>query len=270
MTRMLVALGVTSVLGAACNATASAVTHTASPAAAARAELAATGRLRLGFPANPPFFGQRDAASGHWNGLAIGLGQALAAQLGVSLEPVIFADPEQTYQALASGQVDVVLAPLQVRPASTTGTEAVVSLEHTYLVRSGSPLADAADVDRPGVKVGSVAGSPHTAFLASHLQHAQLEQVATDADGAAALAAGRIDAFAEARPVLAGMAGNIPGSRILNGAFFTPGFGFAVVSIHNRGAAFVSSFVAAALASGQVQRAVDAVGKPGLVAGAVA
>lgn len=267
MRRMLVALGVTSVLGSACGATASAVTHTTSPAAAARAELAATGRLRLGFPANPPFLGQRDPASGHWNGLAIGLGQALAARLGVSLEPVMYADPEQTYQALASGQVDIVLAPLQVRPASTTGTEAVVSLEHTYLVRSGSPLANASDADRTGLKVGSVAGSPHTAFLASHLQHAQLEQIATDADGLAALAAGRIDAFAEARPVLAGMAGNLPGSRILPGAFFTPGFGFAVMSSHTKAAGFVSSFVAAMLASGQVQRAVDGVGKPGLVVG---
>jgi polar amino acid transport system substrate-binding protein len=196
------------------------------------------------------------------------MGNALAKRLGVSLVPVQNGGPDQTYGALQSGNVDVVLAPLQLKPDGVSSTSAVVSVEHTFLVRADSALKSAADVDRQGVRVGGVGGEGHTAFLASHLQHAQLVKFASDAQGLAALAAGQIDAYASGRFALVDMASQVPGSRILDGTFFTPMLAFATLSSHSIGAAFLNTFAASELSSGEVKRDIDAiVARPGVLAG---
>jgi len=199
--------------------------------------------------------------------VAISLGNALAARLGVTLAPVQYADAGAAYQALESGKVDIVLAPIQAKPDGTSSTQAVLSLEHTYLVRSNSPLQSVSDVDSQGIKVGSAEGSPHTAFLANHLQHAQLIPFPTEADALAALAVGKIDAYANVRFALAGLMAKVPGSRMLNGTFFSAGFGFVTSSMHAKGSAYLNSFVASELSGGQLEQLVHALGKPGVLAG---
>ena len=271
MKRVLVAIGIASMLGAACGgAPGSGSNASASPGigGAARADLAPTGRLRLAFPASPPFLGQQDPQSGKWKGLAITMGNALAAQLGVSLVPIQSPGPAQTYQALQSGSVDVALAQLQLKPDGVSSTGAVVSVEHTFLVRADSALKSVADVDRQGIKIGGVGSEGHTAILGSRLQHAQLVRFNSDAQGLAALAAGQIDAYASGRFALVDMSSQIPGSRILDGSFFTPMLAFATLSSRSTGAAFLNTFAVSELSTGQVQRDIDAiVARPGVVAG---
>lgn len=270
MKAMLAGLGLAAIFGAACGGTAAAtVTAPARPSAEAiaRADLAPTGHLRLGFPATPPFLGQLDPTSGQWKGLAVSLGNSLAAKLGVSLVPVQYADPEQAYHALLAGQIDVVLGPVLAKPDGTSATVPAVSVEHTYLVRAGSVLQNASDVDQPGIRVGSVAGSPHTAFLKAHLAHATLIPFATDADALAALAAGHIDAYANARLALAGLMTKVPGSRMLGGAFLNAGFGFVSLSSQAKGVAFLNSFLETEASNGTLQQLVQAIGKPGVLAG---
>jgi polar amino acid transport system substrate-binding protein len=268
---IVVIVGLVSMLGAACGGTAASGSSTSSspnPAAVARADLAPTGQLRLGFPAAPPFLGQQDPGSGQWKGVAISLGNALAASLGVTLAPVQYPDPGAAYQAVESGKVDIVLAPIQGKPDRTTSSQAVLSLEHTYLVTSHSSLQSVSDVDVQGIRVGSAEGSPHTAFLASNLKHAQLIPFPTDADAVAALAAGHIDAYANVRFALAGLMGKVPGSRMLNGTFLSAGFGFVISSQHAKGSAYLNSFVASELSGGQLEQQIQALGKPGVLAGA--
>ena len=269
MRTILVIVGAVLMLGTACgNAPAgSSSGSSGSQTAGARADLAPTGKLRLGFPAAPPFLGQQDAGSGRWNGLAISLGNDLAEKLGVSLAPVQYPDPGSAYAALMSGEVDLVFAPIEAKPGGTVGTTAVISVEHTYLVRSGSTLQSVSDVDRQDIKIGSAAGSPHTAFLASHLAHAQLVPFPTDADAVAALAAGHIDAYANVRFALAGLMAKVPASRMLTGSFFSAGFGFVTLSKHDKAGAYLDSFAGSQLSGGQVEQLIQALGKPGVVAG---
>jgi polar amino acid transport system substrate-binding protein len=212
--------------------------------------------------------GQQDPQSGKWKGLAITMGNALAAKLGVSLVPTQDGSPNQTYQALQAGNVDVVLAQLQLKPDGVSSTGAVVSVEHTFLVSAGSALKSVADADRQGVRIGAVGGEGHTTFLASHLQHAQLVKFTSDAQGLAALAGGQIDAYASGRFALVDMSSQVPGSRILDGSFFTPMLAFATLSSRSTGAAFLNTFAVSELSTGQVQRDIDAiVARPGVVAG---
>jgi polar amino acid transport system substrate-binding protein len=212
--------------------------------------------------------GQQDPQSGKWKGLAITMGNALAAQLGVSLVPIQSPGPAQTYQALQSGSVDVALAQLQLKPDGVSSTGAVVSVEHTFLVRADSALKSVADVDRQGIKIGGVGSEGHTAILGSRLQHAQLVRFNSDAQGLAALAAGQIDAYASGRFALVDMSSQIPGSRILDGSFFTPMFAFATLSSRPTGAAFLNTFAASELSTGEVKRDIDTiVARPGVIAG---
>lgn len=269
----LVLLGVASLLLAACAGGGGSTTAASSPSASAgvRADLAPTGRLRLGFPAAPPFLGQKDPGSGQWKGLAIAIGEDLANRLGVPLAPTQYPGPPPTYQALQSGQVDVVFAQVQLKPADVSSTGVVVSVQHSFLVKANAPLSNVGDVDRNGIKVGSNATEGHTPILAAQLKHAKLVQFNSTESGIAALAAGQIDAWADGSAALASVSAQIPGSRILDGSFFTPMFAFETRSSHTDGVAFLTSFAASQLASGAIKQDIDStVGKPGVLAGAPA
>ena len=270
MRPVLVALAVM-IVGVACGGAATSAGATPSAAAAAKAELAPTGHLRLGFPAAPPFIGNQDPSSGQWKGLAITLGDALAKSLGVPMVPTQYPDPLTTYEALESGKVDVVLAQLQVRPDGVGGSGAALSVQHSFLVKGDSSLHSVSDVDRQGIRIGSNATDGHTPFLASHLMHAQLVRLSSDDTGLAALVSGQIDAWADGRFALTDMTSQLPGSRILDGSFLTPMFAFSTESAHANAATYLNAFVAAQLASGAItQDIATIVGKPGVLAGAAA
>lgn len=258
-------------LGVACGGATSSGGSTPTAMAAARAELAPSGQLRMGFPSGPPFLGNQDPSSGRWKGLAITLGNALAKSLGVSLVPTQYPDAPSTYQALVAGKVDVVfaqLAPPQQMPNGVNSTGAVVSVQHTFLVRADSSLQSVSQVDSQGIRVGSNASDGHTGFLTSHLQHAHLIKMSSDDAGLAALSSGQIDAWADGRFALPDLATELPGSRILDGSFFTPMFAFSMLQARSDAATYLNAFVQSELSSGAVKHDIDqAVGKPGVLAG---
>lgn len=273
MKHRLVVLGVALLFAAACAGGGGSTIAGSSPSASAavRADLAPTGQLRLGFPAQPPFLGQKDPSSGQWKGLAIAIGEALAKSLGVPLSPTQFAGPPLAYQALQSGQVDVAFAQVQLKPGGVSSTGVIVSVQHSFLVRASATLSTVADIDRDGIKVGSNAMEGHTPILAAQLKHAKLVQFTTTGAGVAALAAGQIDAWADGRAALEGVSAQIPGSRVLDGSFFTPMFAFEAQASHTDGVAYLDSFAATQLSSGAIKQDIDTiVGKPGVLAGAAA
>ena len=269
----LVLFGVASVFLAACAGGGGTPSAGSSPSASAavRADLAPTGQLRLGFPAQPPFLGQKDPSSGQWKGLAIAIGEALAKSLGVPFAPTQYAGPPLAYQALQSGQVDVAFAQVQLKPGGVSSTGVIVSVQHSFLVKASSSFSNVADIDRAGIKVGSNAMEGHTPILAMQLKHAKLVQFNSTGAGIAALAAGQIDAWADGRVGLEGASTQVPGSRILDGSFFTPMFAFETQSSHTDGISFLDSFAATQLSSGAIQLDIDKIiGKPGVLPGAAA
>lgn len=273
MKHRLVLFGVALLFLAACGGGGGSTTAGSSPSVsgAVRADLAPTGQLRLGFPAQPPFLGQKDPSSGQWKGLAIAIGTALAKSLGVPLAPTQFAGPPLAYQALQSGQVDVAFAQVQLKPGGVSSTGVIVSVQHTFLVKANAPFNSLADIDRDGVKVGSNAMEGHTSILAAQLKHAQVVQFTSTGAGIAALAAGKIDAWADGRAALDGVSAQIPGSRVLDGSFFTPMFAFEIQASHTEGAAYLDSFATSQLSSGAIKQYIDTIiGKPGVLAGAAA
>jgi polar amino acid transport system substrate-binding protein len=76
----------------------------------------------------------------------------------------------------------------------------------------------------------------------------------------AALAAGKVDAIAFSRESLTGIAGKVPGSRILEGGFMNSTTSIAVPKGKPQSLATVTEFIEEAKASGLVRKALDDMG----------
>ena len=66
---------------------------TPSVSPAARAELASTGKLRVGLILSNQVLVTKDPGTGELRGVTVSLGKALAQRLGVPFEPVGYANP---------------------------------------------------------------------------------------------------------------------------------------------------------------------------------
>ena len=267
----LVSLAVIALVGmAACGSSAapagSPTSHNATAgrvSAAVLAELAPSGRLRVGIPADPPFFGVKDPSSGALRGIGVELATALGQQLGVPVATVPYADFAGTIAASRSGAWDVAILP--VNPQATavaTLTAPFLLVPHSYLVRTDSSIRTVAHADQPGVRIASETGAPHTAVLAGQLTHAQLIKVDSKEAGLTQLMTGQVDAFAAARPALDALAAHNPASRIVTGDFFVVRVALAEPLGHAAGQAFLARFLESEKASGFVQQSIDRLGTP--------
>jgi polar amino acid transport system substrate-binding protein len=218
-------------------------------------DLAPTGKLRLAVFVGPRFL----AAGTPPAGVAVDLGTALAARLGVPLVTTSYDDPAKLVAAAAGPGWDVAFLP--VNPALTSRLDyggAVLDVPHTLLVRSGSMIRTLADADQPGVRIASNATDAHTAVLAGQLHRAQLVRVASDDDGLAMLKTGQVDALANPRFILAQALPQVPGARLLADNFFTARFSVAVTKGHPAGLSYLTDLVQELKTAGAVQHALDA------------
>lgn len=231
--------------------------------AAVLAELAPSGRLRVGIPMDPPLFGVKDAATGTLRGIGVDLAKALAQQLGVPVDTVSYADAGAAVASARSGAWDVGILPATAQAAAVANlTSPFLLVPHTYLVHADSRIQTVADADQPGVRIASEAGTPHTAVLAGQLKHAHLVTVENTAAGLRLLATGQVDAFADGRPALRAISAQVSGVRLVAGDFFVARFALAVPLGHTTGQAFLARFIESEKASGFVQQAIDRLGKP--------
>jgi polar amino acid transport system substrate-binding protein len=232
---------------------------------AARAELAPTGRLRAGINYGNAILATRDPASGESRGVAVDLARELGRRLGVPVDLVAYDSVAAMVDAARAGAWDVAFLGADPARAGEIGfTAAYLELEATYLVPGGSRLRAVADVDRDGVRVAAPARAAYELFLSRNLTRARL----TSAPGAGAafdlLAAGRVDALAGLTQALAGLAGKLPGSRLLDGRFMAVQQAVGVPRGRDAGLAYLRGFVEEAKASGLVARAIERIGARGV------
>jgi polar amino acid transport system substrate-binding protein len=227
--------------------------------AAAKKELAPTGKLRVGIAVAPtPGAGNvaRNAGGGY-RGVAADLGEELAAKLGVPAEFVPYPNSGALTDAVASGAWDVAFLPVDAqRKAKVDFGSAHIVLQSTYLVAPGSPIATLADADKAGVRV---AGVENTAT--ARAAQASLKTVTVTLDELFdLLKSGQADAIALSRESLTQLAAKLPGSRVLDGAYLNSYVAVAVPKGKPAALAYASAFVDAAIAAGSVRRALDKIG----------
>lgn len=235
------------------------------PSPAVVAELAPTGKLRLGINFSNFLLTARDPVTGEGRGIAIDLGRELGRRLGVPVEVVGFPNPGALADAAGSGVWDVGFLGAEPKRASQIDfTAAYVEIEATYLVPPGSPLNAIADIDREGIRIAVPEKSAYELYLSRTLKHARLV-LEKGADNAFKRFVGdKLEALAGLKPRLVTDHDNLPGSRILDGRFTAVQQAAGTPKDRAAGAQYLREFIEDVKASGLVARTIEKNGVRGL------
>jgi len=234
-----------------------------SPAVPTR-DVAPQGALRVAIgvgPAASPFWATRDSSTGDPRGVTVELGKAAAAKLGVPLKLVAYQNSGEITAAASQDAWDISFMPKDAeREKFVDAGPAYVVYESSYLVRAGSDVRGAADVDRDGMRVGAIEGTSTSRTVAKSLRHARLTLFPKPEGAVELLAQGRLDALAMGRESLIEFSKTLPGTRVLDDVIESTGV--AIVTPKNRPAAreWAGRFMEAAKADGTVRRALDGAG----------
>jgi polar amino acid transport system substrate-binding protein len=236
----------------------------APPSPQAVAVLAPTGKLRVGlYPGSPTSIIPASAA-GEARGVAHDVGRDFAMRLGVPFEPVVFERNAQVLEAGKAGRVDLVLTNASpARAKDLDFSPPILEIEQGYLVPIGSTIANAADVDRTGVRVGVSQGSTSQGVLSKELRNAVVVPTASLKAAREMLSSGKLDAFASNKAILFEMGDGLAGSRVLDGRWGVERFSFGMPKGRDAALTLLGELVAGARAEGVVAKAVERAGVRG-------
>lgn len=227
-------------------------------------DIAPTGSLRVAIgvgPAPSAFWATRDPASGRARGVTVELAKAAAEKLRVPLQLVEYPNSGEITAAASKDAWDISFMPGDAeREKFVDVGPAFVIYESTYLVRAGSDIRSAAEVDRAGIRVGGVEGTSTSRTVAKALKHATLTLYPKPDAAVALLGQGKLDAIAMGRESLVDFSKKMPGTRLLDEVIQSTGV--VVVVPKNRAAtrAWAAQFIEEAKANGTVRRALDSAG----------
>ncbi len=232
-------------------------------------ELAPTGKLRVALvfaPSMSVFFVVKDE-SGKPRGVTADLAAALGKTLDLPVEPVLFSNSGLAVDALEAGSVDVAFMPVdEERKRRIAFGPNYVLGESTYMVTAALPAKTVEEVDHAGMRVIGIANTTTIRAAGRTLKNTTISPVTSVEEAVAALRDGKADAFALSRDSLPTYVKQVPGSRMVDGAFQQIGIAIAVAKGKPAALAAVSAFMDEAKQNGTVRRALDAVGYEVLVA----
>jgi polar amino acid transport system substrate-binding protein len=229
------------------------------------ADLVRTGKLRAGI-GQTPLAVSKDPASGEVRGVALDLGRALAAKMGVELAPVFYPRPGAVIDGLRAAEWDVAIS-LGIDPNRATEVNfspPYMEVDLTYLVRPDSPISSIAEGDRAGVRIAVPRGDLVDILLTRQLKQAELLRADTVIGAFELLQSGRADVSALPRTNLLQWSAQLPGSRVLPDRFGVNLVAIAVPKGQAGRLAYVTEFIEAAKASGLVQKAIETAGLRGV------
>ena len=237
--------------------------------AAARAELAPNGTLRVGVNMSNFLLTRTDQKTGQPAGVAVDLGRELARRLDVPVEIIPYPNPGALADDAASGAWDVGFLGAEPQRANQIDfTAAYVEIEATYLVPPSSTLQSIEEVDREGVRIAVPTKSAYELYLTRSLKHATLIHEKGADNAFKRFVDGRLEALAGLKPRLVTDCDNLPGSRILEGRFTAVQQAVGTPKGRARGAEYLREFVEDIKASGLVAKTIEANGVRGLTVAA--
>jgi ABC-type amino acid transport substrate-binding protein len=221
--------------------------------------IAANGKLRAGMIAIRVL-----------GGVAEPVGKFIATKLGVLYEPILYPNPEAYAQSVGKGEWDIAIGPRVLASADKADLSTDVWLiDLIYVSAPGKSFAEASLVDRSGIKVGVIQGSPSDRFLSHNLKSAEIVRIPLSehisADAVELLRSGRADAFGADSGVGYPAAESLPGASIVPGTFNVVRVAVALPKGRSPEAqAKIAEIVSEAKRSGIVQKAIDAAGLKGV------
>ena len=146
---------------------------------ALRRAFAPTGTLRASINLGNPILAGKDAG-GRAVGVSVDLARALAAELGLPIELLVFDVAAKSVEAVTSEAADIGFFAIDPkRGAGIHFTAPYVLIEGAYLVRDDSPLKANEEVDRPGTRVVVGKGSAYDLYLSRELKAAEILRAAS-------------------------------------------------------------------------------------------
>jgi polar amino acid transport system substrate-binding protein len=231
-----------------------------------RQSLAPGGQMRVAFLSGP-LYATKDAGTGEFKGVAVDLGRSLAASVGVPMQPVVYSNPTAIVDGAKAGEWDVAFMGVNAeRAAAMDFTAPYMEVEQGFLVRGGVSIASAADIDKPGVRVGVLEKSGADTLLSRTLKNATVVRVKGLGDLESLLASGNAEVIAATKTFLYGRLATQPGARLLDGRILVEPIAMAAPKGRDPAAvAALSRFVEEAKSSGQVKEAIERAGLRGVL-----
>jgi polar amino acid transport system substrate-binding protein len=233
-----------------------------------KAQLAPTGTLRAVFLQTNPVQGRVDAKTGAVSGPAVDLTRELGRELGVPVSVTGVPGVRAVIDSLKNHTADIGFLAFDASRATEVDFSQVYSLSwSSYIVPVDSPLHAAADVDRPGIRIGAATGDSPQLYLSRNLQKAELKGFNSPAEEEVLrmLAAAEIDAWAANRQRLIEIAAKAPKARVLDGNYSAVQQAIAVSKGDRAGLEAINRFLDQARASGLIKKALDQAGLTGAV-----
>jgi polar amino acid transport system substrate-binding protein len=222
------------------------------------ADLVRTGKLRVGIGLANLGSAIKDPATGELRGIAADLARALAARIGVALQPVEYPRPGAVLDGASTDAWDVAFLVIDpARSAMADVSPPYMQSDFSYLLPAASSIRNLADADQTGIRIAVPRGDAVDLALSRLLKQATLVRVDNQAAGVALLRAGQVSAYAAPRPVLLELSAQLPGSHVIEEAFATTTFAAFVPKGHAGHLAYVSEFLEEAKASGAVQQFIE-------------
>jgi ABC-type amino acid transport substrate-binding protein len=231
----------------------------ARPSASAVAALAPSGRLRASISTGNPVLARRDPATGQAVGVSVDLARALALELAVPVELLVFDAAAKSVEAVTGGAADIGFFAIDpLRAEGIRFSPPYLLIEGAYLVRNDSPLNQNGDVDRPETRVMVGQGSAYDLFLTRELKAAQLLRAPTSPVVVDEFLKQRADVAAGVRQQLQADAARLGGLRLLPGRFMVIEQAMGLPAARGDDAArALAAFVERAKASGFVAAALQ-------------
>ena len=186
-------------------------------------------------------------------GVSPALASRLADQIGAEMQPVIYDGAGKVFNDAAADVWDVgFLAIDATRAKAISFTRPYFTIEATYAVRKGGPVATVEDADRPGLAVLTSVGSAYDMYLAANLKHALHDRIGTPTESFAEFSQGRGDVVAGVRASLERFFQDDPTIEILPGVVTKVEQAMVLPGADNSLTAALDAFVAKAIEDGFV------------------
>jgi polar amino acid transport system substrate-binding protein len=184
-----------------------------------KSEIAPAGKLRVAMNAQTAVLLQRTPDGKITGGVGLELAKFIAKKLEAVLELAAYPDSNTYTQSFGKGEWDIVFAvrtPLVAEKADFIVD--ILSNDYFFVAAPGREFADAARVDRAGVKIGVGLNSSSDQFLSKTLKSAELVRL-TGGRSIEALKSGQVDVWAASASNIEQVADRLPGAKIVPGAF---------------------------------------------------
>jgi polar amino acid transport system substrate-binding protein len=231
------------------------------------ADLVAAGAIRLGLFL-PQYAHDGAGVRGIGTGLiAIETVGVLATRLAIAMRVVEYPSPKAAVAGLQGGDCDVVFLGIEpARAAVVDFSPPLFQFDYSLLVPAGSTIANVADADRAGCRIGLVESHASALALRRIVTRAELIGVELPEDAFALMQGAQVDALAFPRDQLLAFAEHLPGARVLAEGYGVNRVGMAVAKGRTRLLAYLSTFADEAKASGLVHDIIERGGVTGFAA----